>query len=315
MTYDVVIIGGGPAGLAAAVVLGRALRSVLVVDADDPRNARASQIHNYLTREAVPPKAFLAAGVADAERYGVMFRAGTVTSVSGAVPQFRVDLADGSMVEARRILVCTGLSDVLPDIPGLAEHWGQTVLHCAHCHGFEARNAAIGVLGDPLPVVMTTLLWRQWTDDLVLFLNDTVELDAGQRRQLDARGIRVVPGKVQAFNGAGVTLADGTVVPRDYLVVHTRVRARVDFLEPLGIKPVDLPMGLGTYLPAADPIGRTSVPGVWVAGNVSDARAQLLSSAASGLTAGEALTMDLVMADLAELVPPEPPAGAPGSDA
>jgi len=135
---------------------------------------------------------------------------------------------------------------------------------------------------------MNSLLWRQWTEDLTLFLNDAVELEPAQQQQLEARGITVVPGRVVSFTDDGVRLADGTVVPRDYLALHTRVETRADFLEPLGIKPVDLPMGLGTYLPVEDPTGRTSVPGVWVAGNASDARAQLLSSAAAGVTAGEA---------------------------
>jgi thioredoxin reductase len=304
MTYDVAVIGGGPAGSAGAVVLGRALRSVLVIDADDPRNAGAAEVHNYLTREGVSPGDLRAAGRADAERYGVEYRAGTVIGVTGAAgpgtaPGFQVELAGGDVVEARRILVATGLSDVLPDIPGLAERWGRTVLHCAHCHGYEARGSAIGVLGDQFAVVMNTLLWRQWTDDLVLFLNDAAELDSAQREQLDAKGVRVVAGRVASVTGEGVQLADGTVVPRDYLTLHTRVEARADFLGPLGLKPVDLPMGLGTYLPVEDPTGRTSVPGVWVAGNASDPRAQLLSAAAAGVTAGEALTMDLVMADAA----------------
>lgn len=299
MTYDVAIIGGGPAGSAAAVVLGRALRSVLVIDAGGPRNGYAAQVHNYLTREGISPGALLAAGRADAERYGVGFRTGTVTAITGTVPGFQVRLADGGVVQTRRILVATGLSDVLPDISGLAERWGRTVLHCAHCHGYEARGTAIGVLGDQLAVVMNTLLWRQWTEDLVLFLNDAVELDPAQSAQLDAKGVRVVAGRVASFTEEGVRLADGTVVPRDYLTLHTRVEARADFLGPLGLKHVDLPMGLGTYLPMEDPTGRTSVPGVWVAGNASDPRAQLLSSAAAGVTAGEALTMDLVMADSA----------------
>lgn len=302
MTYDVAIIGGGPAGSAGAVVLARALRSVIVIDAGRPRNATAAQVHNWLTREGITPGALRAAGRADAERYGVEFRAGTVTAVTaetGAEPGFRVRLADGGEVEARRILIATGLSDVLPDIPGLAERWGRSVLHCAHCHGYEARGSAIGVVGDHLAVVMNTLLWRQWTDDLVLFLNDAADLDSAQSAQLEARGVSIVAGRVASFTEEGVRLADGTVVPRDYLTLHTRVEARADFLGPLGLKPVDLPMGLGTYLPTEDPTGRTSVPGVWVAGNASDPRAQLLSSAAAGVTAGEALTMDLVMADAA----------------
>jgi thioredoxin reductase len=288
MTHDVIIIGAGPAGSAAAVVLGRALRSVLVIDANQPRNAGAAEVHNYLTREAMSLHDFRAAGRADAERYGVTFRTGTVSSVTAAAPGFRAELADGETVQARRILVATGLADVLPDIP---------VLHCAHCHGYEARGSAVGVLGDRLAVVMTTLLWRQYTDDVVLFLNDDVTLDPAQHQQLVAHSVRVVAGRVESFTEDGVRIADGTVVPRDLLTVHTQVEARADFLAPLGLKPVDLPLGLGTYLPVEDPTGRTSVPGVWVAGNASDARAQIVSSAAAGLTAGEAIAMNLVMTD------------------
>jgi thioredoxin reductase len=270
---------------------------VIVIDSNEPRNACAAEVHNFLTREGMAPSDFLAAGRADAERYGVEFRVGTVASITGAAPAFLVELANGDTIEARRILVATGLSDVLPDIPGLAERWGKTVHHCAHCHGHEARGSAVGILGDALALVMTTLLWRSWTEDVVLFLNDAVELDPTQRQQLDARGVRVVAGRVESFTDEGVRLADGTVVPRDCLALHTRVEARANFLGPLGLKPGDLPMGLGTYLPVEDPTGRTAVPGVWVAGNASDARAQLASAAAAGSTVGEALTMNLVMAD------------------
>ncbi|MFJ6666556.1 NAD(P)/FAD-dependent oxidoreductase [Streptomyces sp. NPDC091383] len=297
VVYDVVVVGGGPAGLAGAVVLGRALRSVLVVDANEPRNARAAQVHNVLTRDGVSPRELLAAARADAERYGVRFRSGTVRRVTGAVPDFRVELADGGFARARRVLVATGLADVLPEIPGLAERWGRSVLHCAHCHGHEVRGRAVGLLGDSLAVVMNTLLWRQWTEDVVLFLNDAVDLDAGQRARLDARGVRVVGGRVSAFTGEGVELADGTVVAREVLALHTRVEARAGFLAPLGLLPAELPMGLGTHLPVEDPTGRTRVPGVFVAGNACDAWAQVASSAAAGVTAGEALTMDLVMAE------------------
>ncbi|MFZ3561270.1 NAD(P)/FAD-dependent oxidoreductase [Streptomyces sp. BH055] len=299
MTYDVVVVGGGPAGLAGAVVLGRALCSVLVVDAGEPRNARAARVHNVLTRDGVGPSELLAAGRADAKQYGVEFRSGTVSRITGALPEFHVELADGTAVQARRVLVATGLADVLPEISGLAERWGESVHHCAHCHGYEVRGRAVGLLGDSLAVVMNTLLWRQWSEDLVLFLNDSVHLDAAQHQQLDARGVRVMGGRVRAFSEEGVELADGTVVPRDCLALHTRVEARADFLAPLGLLPAELPMGLGTHLPVGDPTGRTGVPGVFVAGNACDAWAQVASSAAAGVTAGEALTMDLVMAESA----------------
>ena len=141
------------------------------------------------------------------------------------------------------------------------------------------------------------LLWTQWTADLTLFLNEGFEPDEDQRRQLDARGVTVVGGAVTRVDDAGVQLADGSVTAREYLVVQTRLTTRGGLLSSLGLTPVEHPTGAGSYVPAEDPTGRTAVPGVWVAGNVTDPMAQVLPSAAAGLTAGAAITMDLVTAD------------------
>ena len=349
MTYDVVIIGGGAAGLSGAVALGRALRSVLVIDGGEPRNAPAEGVHNYLTRDGMPPGELVAAGREEAARYGVEFRSGQVSEVTGAADAFRVALTgssretvtgaagpshetatsaadpsheaatsaagashetatsaagasreavDGEIVEARRIIVASGVRDVLPDIPGLAEGWGSTVVHCPYCHGWEVRGSAIGVLATSAAMAtMKGLLWSQWTGDLLLFLNDTFTPDPGQARQLAVRGVQTVAGKVEAVTAEGVRLAGGAVIPRDHLVVATRVEARMDFLTPLGLKPVEHPMGVGTHLPVEDPSGRTSVPGVWAAGNITEPNAQVISSAAAGLGAGAAINMDLILAD------------------
>jgi thioredoxin reductase len=301
MTYDVVIIGGGAAGLAGAVALGRALRTVLVIDGGEPRNAPAAGVHNYLTRDGMAPAELAAVGRAEAEHYGAEFRTGQVSEVTGAIGDFRVALADGTRVVARRIIVASGVRDVLPDIPGVAERWGRTVLHCPYCHGWEARGTRIGIIATAGPVMsmMKGLLWSQWTGDLLLFLNDTFTPDAEQARQLAARGVRTVAGKVEAATDAGVRLADGTVVPRDHLVVSSRIETRVDFLAPLGLKPVEHPMGVGTQLPVEDDKGRTAVPGVWAAGNVSDPTAVVISSAAAGLGAAAAVNMELIQADVA----------------
>ncbi|MFG1608453.1 NAD(P)/FAD-dependent oxidoreductase [Actinoplanes sp. NPDC049265] len=301
MTHDVVIIGGGAAGLAGAVALGRALRTVLVIDGGEPRNAPAAGVHNYLTRDGMPPAELAAAGRAEAEHYGAEFRTGQVREVTGAIGDFRVALADGSEARARRIIVASGVRDVLPDIPGVAERWGGTVLHCPYCHGWEARGTRIGVIATAGPAMsaMKGLLWSQWTDDLLLFLNDSFDPDAEQARQFGVRGVRTVAGKVEAVTDAGVRLADGTVVARDHLVVASRVEARVDFLAPLGLKPVEHPMGVGTHLPVEDDMGRTSVPGVWAAGNVKDPAAVVISSATAGLAAAAAINMELIQADVA----------------
>ena len=146
------------------------------------------------------------------------------------------------------------------------------------------------------------LLWGQWTPDVTLFLNDAFAPDEEQTRQLAARRVTVVPGALAAVADDGVHLADGSVVARDYLVVQSRLEARGDLLTSIGLKPVDHPMGIGTYVPAEDPTGRTSVPGVWVAGNVTDPMAQVITSAGAGLMAGAVINTDLVMAETAEAV-------------
>jgi thioredoxin reductase len=298
MTYDVIVIGGGPAGLSGAVALARSLRSVLVVDAGDPRNAPADGIHNYLTRDGMTPGEFAAAGRAEVAGYGGTVLDGRVTSASAAGSGFDVALADGSVHHSRRLLVTTGLRDELPDIPGLAERWGHTVLHCPYCHGYEMRGRAIGIIGVSAMVMHQALLWRQLSPDITVFLHTAPELDADQERQLAVRGTKVVRGRVEAVTDEGAVV-DGTVVPRDAFTVQTRLRARGDLA---GLTPVEHPMGIGTYVPAEDPTGRTSVPGVWVAGNVAEPMAQVVTSAAAGLMAGAAINMDLITEDTAAAV-------------
>src|SRR4051794_30576981 len=147
MTYDVIVIGGGPAGLSGAVALSRALRSVLVIDAGEPRNAPADGIHNFLTRDAIPPTEFRAAGQAEVRHYGGEILDGRVVEAGRDGDLLTVRLADGQTFTARRLLVTTGLTDELPDVPGVRERWGHDVLHCPYCHGYEMRGRAIGVLG------------------------------------------------------------------------------------------------------------------------------------------------------------------------
>jgi thioredoxin reductase len=298
MTYDVIVIGGGPAGLSGAVALARSLRSVLVVDAGDPRNAPAEGIHNYLTRDGMAPGEFAAAGRAEVCGYGGTVLDGSVTAASATGSGFEVTLADGSVHRSRRLLLTTGVRDELPDVPGLTERWGHTVLHCPYCHGYEMRGRAIGIIGVTPMVMHQALLWRQLSPDVTVFLHTAPELDADQERQLAARGIPVVRGRVEAVTDEGA-IVGGRLVPRDAFAVQTRLRARGDLA---GLTPVEHPMGIGTYLPAEDPTGRTSVPGVWVAGNVADPMGQVVTSAAAGLTAAAAINMDLIAEDTAAAV-------------
>ena len=304
--YDVVVIGGGAAGLNGALQLARSRRSVLVVDAGQPRNRPAPAVHGLLGHDGVPPAQLLARGRDEVRRYGGEVTAGEVASVGGELdPGFTVTLADGRVVRARRLLVTSGLVDQLPDIPGLRERWGRDVVHCPYCHGYEVRDQPIGVLASGPRSVHQALLFRQLSDDVVYFTHGTA-LDGAASGQLAARGVRVVDGEVSAvvIDGdrlTGVRLADGRVVPRQALAVGARMTARAGFLAGLGLKPTEPPSGLGAHSPA-DPAGRTEVPGVWAAGNVTDLGAQVGAAAAAGALAGAMINADLVEEETARAV-------------
>ncbi len=302
--YDVVVVGGGAAGLSGAVALTRSRRSVLVVDAGRPRNAPAGHVHNYLGRESAPPADLLADGRAELAGYGGAVVADTAVAAERVDGGFRVSLAGGRSVRARRLLVATGLVDELPDVPGLAPRWGRDVLHCPYCHGYEVRDRAIGVLATGPMAVHQALLFRQLSDDVVLFGHTAPPSGADQLEELAALGIPVVEGEVAAVEVvddrlAGVRLRSGEVVAREALVVAPRFVARADLLTTLGVSTVEQEVAgvvVGTSVPA-DPTGATAVPGVWVAGNVAEIRAQVVSAAAAGLNVGAQINVDLLAED------------------
>ena len=306
-TYDVVVVGGGAAGLSGALALSRARRSVLVIDGGDPRNAPAGHVHNYLGREGTPPTELYAAGRSEIESSGAAVAEGFVAGIAredGGL--FAVELTGGGLVRARRVLAATGVTDVLPEVPGLREHWGTGVLHCPYCHGWEVRDQAIGILATDLPTaVHQALMWRQWSADVVLFLNGTGEPDAAQAEQLAARGIRVVPGGVAGIEGqdrlTGVRLTSGEVEARDAVVVFSRLSARADYLAGLGITPTEQFAGetpIGTAL-TVNPMGATDIPGVYAAGNLAAPMAQVIGAASAGLMTAAAINGDLIMEDTA----------------
>ncbi len=320
--HDVVVVGGSAAGLSAALTLARVRRSVLVLDGGRPRNARAGHVHGFLTRDGMPPAELAAAGRAEVAGYGGTVRDADVVAVrrvDGPAIGFEVDLDDGSSVRARRVLFATGIVDELPDVPGLAERWGRDVLHCPYCHGWEVRDQAVGVLAAGPMSVHQALLFRQLTEDVTVFLHTAPDLSDEHWEQLAARGIAVVVGEVVGLEVSGdrltgVRLAEGTVFPVQALVVAPRMTARAELLDGLGVQTADLDMGgqvVGTFVPAADPMGRTAVPGVWVAGNVTDLSAQVVAAAAGGVRAGAGINADLVAEETrsaveARLTPPDP---------
>ncbi|MBE1607114.1 NAD(P)/FAD-dependent oxidoreductase [Actinopolymorpha pittospori] len=296
--YDVVVIGGGAAGLSAAVTLGRARRSVVVVDAGEPRNAPAAGVHGFLTRDGMSPADLVRVGRSEVASYGGVLRDGQVVSAERDGTRFTVRTDDGQAVHGRRILVATGLLDELPDVPGLRERWGKDVVHCPYCHGFEVRDRVIGVLGSGPMAMHQVQLFRQWSPRIVLFRNDVVQPSDQEWEELAARGITVVDGVVESvrIEGdaiVGLVLAGGRVIPVDAVAVQPYVSARADFLKGLDLTATTDPQGLGTFV-AADERGLTSTPGVWVAGNVADFMAQVVSSAAAGVRTAATINADLV---------------------
>ncbi len=304
--YDVVVVGGGAAGLSAALTLARARRSVLVVDAGHPRNAPAAHLHGYLAREGVAPAELLAAGRAEVTGYGGTIVAGSVVSAHRLdAGGFRVVLADGGDVCSRRLLVATGLVDELPDVPGLRQRWGRDVLHCPYCHGWEVRDQAIAITVDGPLAVHAALLWRQWSADVTLIVQSASELGEAGTEQLSARSVTVLEGLVERLEVTddrlrGVRLADGRLVACQAVVIRPRFTARSDILISLGVDTAVQQLGgqsIGDYVPA-DPFGATSVPGVWVAGNVTDLVGQVLGAAAAGARAAGAINADLIAEDV-----------------
>ncbi|MGW0905229.1 NAD(P)/FAD-dependent oxidoreductase [Streptomyces sp. NPDC002853] len=299
--YDVVVIGGGTAGLSAGLVLGRARRRVLIVDAGEPRNAPAAHMQGYLSRDGMPPAEFLALGRKEVEAYGVEFAHDRVTAVRpDGAGEFEVGLTGGGSAHARRVVLATGLVDELPDIPGVAERWGNDVLHCPYCHGYEVRDQPFGVIASPVTGTHQALLVTQWSKDVTLFLHTVAELPDTEWERLAAAGVSVVEGEVAGLEVAddrlaGVRLADGRVVPRSVLFVATKTVPRDGLIGALGAEVRDTPLG---PFPAVDETGRTSVPGIWAVGNAASPMEQVVNAASAGYRAGVTINAELVMGDI-----------------
>jgi thioredoxin reductase len=303
--HDALVIGAGAAGLNAALTLGRARRSVLVVDAGQPRNAPARSIHNYLGHEGIAPDDFLDLARREVAGFGVeSVTASVVTAARETAGRFAVGLDDGTTVRARRLLLATGLVDELPDVPGLAERWAREVLHCPYCHGWEVRDQPVGVLATSRVGVEQALLWSQWSDRITLFAHTGPSPDGAARARLAARSVRVVEGEVAALDVvdgalAAVVLADGRRVGLSHLVVAPRFTARVDGLSGLGLDLTDWELFgqvAGAYV-ASNAQGATAVPGVYAAGNVTSVTETVIGAAAAGLRAAAALNLDLLVED------------------
>ncbi|MEO7573556.1 MAG: FAD-dependent oxidoreductase, partial [Acidimicrobiales bacterium] len=307
---DVAIIGGSAAGLAAALQLGRQRRSVIVVDAGEPRNAPAAHLHGYLGSEGLPPSVLITAGREEVRSYGGEVLAGRASRVTRTDDvRFRVELVGGHAIVARRVLAATGLVDELPDIEGLAEHWGGDVIHCPFCHGFEVRDRRIVQIVTHPMGLHPAGLFRQLTAQLTIVVHGSVTLDDAELDALRAGGVDIVQGRVSRIvtgdvgHVVAVELADHSRLEVDAVVVGPRFTVRAEPFETLGLRLTPHPSGLGDVV-ETDTTGATSVLGLFAAGNVTDPSQQVLQAAADGSRVGAMISFSLAHEDIRTAVRP-----------
>ncbi|MGV0780272.1 FAD-dependent oxidoreductase [Mycolicibacterium sp. XJ775] len=305
--WDCVIVGGGAAGLSAALVLGRARRRVLLVDAANQSNLAAHGIGGLLGSDGRPPADLYAAGRAELAAYPtVEVRTGEV--VRGE-PGFALELADGSREQARTVLLATGMEYRAPNIAGLEGLWGGSVFHCPFCHGWEMRDAPVAVIAQGDRAVHSALMMRGWTEDLVVLTDGDGGLDDAQVKQLDAAGISVderpISGLV-ARDGEleAVEFADGTRLARRGALVAATLHQRSPLAAQLGAVSAPGPIAADALL--VDGFARTSAPGLFAAGDLSAQMPQVAAAVASGSQAGAAVVQHLLGEDVGLPVPPWP---------
>jgi thioredoxin reductase len=293
--WDVIIIGGGPAGLSAALVLGRARRRVLVCDAGRPRNAVAQKLNGFLTRDGIPPSELLTIARDQLRRYETVERRDAiVTEARKFNRHFTVRLADGSSEKGRKLLFATGVVDQLPDIPGLRELYGRSVFHCPYCDGWEVRDQPLAVYGQETKGVGLAQTVSNWSRDVVLCTDGPASIPRQERAVLARLGIAVRHEKVLRLDGTDgqlkrIVFDTGAELPRRGLFFNTGQYQRSD-----------LPARLGCRINRkgsveVDEKGRTSVPGVFLAGDASKDVQLAIVAAGEGASAAVAMNGDLIL--------------------
>jgi thioredoxin reductase len=289
---DVIVIGGGPAGLSAALMLGRCRRRVLVCDAGEPRNRASRASHGYLTRDGMAPGTLLECGRAELETYGVEVRRATVAAVKKRSAGFELEVDDGSRLLCRIVLIATGVRDVLPRIPGLDECYGRSVFHCPYCDGWEWRDRRIAVHGRGTPAAGLSLALQTWSGDVVLVTDGRPRLRDAASAQLRERGIAIKTGAVTGLDHdsgmlRAIAFADGTRLERDAMFFTGQQRPQAPFAAALGCE-VNRKGTIRT-----DRYGLTCVPDVYVVGDASRDVQFIVVAASEGAKAAVAINKRL----------------------
>ena len=291
-SFDVVVVGGGPAGLSAALVLGRCRFRVLVVDSGRGRNHAAPGVHGFLGSDGVLPAALRERGQREVRRYGVVQRRGEVTKVTRRGDGFELTLARGARLQCRRLLLATGVVDPLPEVPGLAELYGRSVFHCPYCDGWESRDRPLALYGRGSAAARYAVTLSRWSADLVLLTDGPTRLRSADREALDAAGVRVVAKRITALEAARgrlarVRFADGEALPRHALFFASHPKQSCGLAASLGVRFTDKGMVQAGRMQDA------GVPGVYVAGDASRDVQLAVVAAAEGVKAAVAIHADL----------------------
>jgi len=294
--FDVIVVGGGPAGLSAALMLGRCRRRVLVCDTGRPRNARSRALHGYLTRDGVAPRRFNAVGRRELSPYGVEFRRVPVTRVETSKAGFRVSLGDGKRTASRFLLLATGVVDELPPVPGMDACYGLSVFHCPYCDGWEWKDRKLAALGTSLGAVKLALSLKTWSDDVVLCTNGR-SVSPRARARLGRNGIAVRTERILGIQHTrgrlrSIRFLDAPALDRDALFFSTGQHSRSDIASLLGCAFTER----GTVNTGL--LCNTNVPGVFVAGDASRDVQFVVVAAAEGAKAALAINQALQREEL-----------------
>ena len=291
---DTVIVGGSSAGLSAALVLGRSLRNVVVIDDQKPCNRFSSASHGFLTRDGVPPSDLLRLGREELKRYAsVAIKTATAFQTVKTDEGFEVVSSDASRLKARKLLLATGLHDTHPALPGIEGLWGKSVFHCPYCDGYEVRGQAIAVYATDAAALHQVMLLRNWTDNLTLCADSGWELTEAQREKLSRHGIKLIEQPIEALESAGeqiqaVRFADGTTLACNALFIRPETTHRTPFARDLGCEMNE------HNIVQVDLRGRTSIEGVYAAGDIASPMRSVAIAVAQGAAAAYGINADLV---------------------
>lgn len=292
--FEVIIIGGSYAGLSAAMALGRSLRKTLVIDSGKPCNRQTPHSHNFITHDGVPPAVIAQKARQQVRQYDtVSFEQSLVITVEKQESHFEVKLEDGTLYSGKKILFATGVRDIMPPVKGFAECWGISVLHCPYCHGYEVRNAKTGILANGETAFEMCKLIRHWTDDLTLLTNDKPELSGEQTEIIHRLGIDIIEKEISGLEHMsgqlkGVLFHDGAMYETE--AIYSRVA-----FEQHCKAPVDLGCKLTDHGHLeVDFLGKTSVEGIYAAGDNTTPMRSVSVAVAAGTKAGAAINMELI---------------------